>query len=110
MFTDVVARYKEDTLSELRQFPLKPSYVVETRNGLHVYWVLNAGATVEQFKECQRRLIAHFGADPKVKNPARLLRVPGTYWCKEPNNKFLTRLIECDGIRYDINTIIDTWC
>lgn len=105
---DVVARYKEDTLSELRQFPLKPSYVVETRNGLHVYWVLNAGATVEQFKECQRRLIAHFGADPKVKNPARLLRVPGTYWCKEPNNKFLTRLIECDGIRYDINTIIDT--
>jgi hypothetical protein len=101
-----VARYKKNKLSEIAQFPLKPSFITETRNGLHVYWLLQDGATLEQFAECEHRIIAHFGADPKVKNPARLLRVPGTYWCKDPENKYMTTIIEHNEVRYKIEDII----
>jgi hypothetical protein len=103
---DLVAKYKEAKLLELKQFPLKPTYIIETRNGFHVYWLLYDGATLEQFEECENRIIGHFGADPKAKNPNRLLRVPGSLWCKDPNNKQMTTIIEHNEVRYKIEDII----
>lgn len=103
---DVAQKYKQTKLIELSEFKFKPSYIVETRNGLHVYWLVCPGATIDQFGECEARLIEYFNADKQVKNPARLMRVPGYYWCKDKANRFLIQKVQCNNVRYNIDDII----
>lgn len=105
---DKVSIYKETKLMELGNFKFKPSYIVETRNGLHAYWLLEEGVTVDQFRECEERLICYFNADRAVKNPARLLRLPNFYWCKDPKNRFLVKIIQHHEERYEINSLIES--
>jgi hypothetical protein len=103
---DVVEQYKKKKMREIEQFPLQPSYIIETRNGYHVYWFVNDGATIEQFERCENMLIAYFDADKQVKNPARLMRVPGFEWRKNPDEPYVIRIIQRNDVRYDIDTII----
>lgn len=103
---DVVQRYKDEKLQVIRNWEYKPSYVVETRNGLHVYWLVNGSPNIEDFREAMSRLINYFGGDQAVKTPARLMRVPGYYWCKDPSNKHLTTIIEYSSHRYPIKDLL----
>ncbi len=105
---DIVAKYKQEKLIEINQFGIKPSYIVETRNGLHVYYLLHFGATLEKFHLCEDVFIRYFNSDKAVKNPARLLRVPGTYWTKDPRNKFMTEIIEHNEVKYYIEDLINS--
>jgi len=102
---NIVKQYKEQKMAELTNFAFKPSYVIETRNGLHAYWLVD-NSTIEQFEECQVKLIEYFSADKQCKNINRLMRVPGFYWCKNPQEKFLTRITVCNNIRYKITDLI----
>ncbi len=102
-----VQQFKQRLMTAIRDFPLKPSIINESRNGYHVYWLLHEGATVEQFRDCEARLVKHFNADPAVTSPCNLLRVPGFYWCKDPDNKYLVEVIEINDLRYHIEDIID---
>jgi hypothetical protein len=104
---ETVIPYKKSKIEEINRFIYQPSYVVETRNGLHVYWLLEEGATVDQFIECEERLISYFDADKVVKNPNRLLRLPNFNWCKDPENKFMVKIIQQHEGRYDINKLMD---
>lgn len=103
---EIVEDYKQAKLKEINQFNNKPSYIVETRNGLHVYWLLCENVAADQFRDCEERLINYFGADKAVKNPARLMRLPGFHWCKEPKSKFLVSINQHHDIRYSINTLL----
>lgn len=103
---EVVQEYKENKLEEIRAFPIVPTYIIETRNGLHCYWFLNVNATAEQFEICENLLIAHFKADKAVKKLCNLMRVPDTYWCKDANNKFKISILERSDVCYDIDEII----
>ena len=77
---------------------LKPTYIVETRNGYHLYWVYDKHVTASTTRLHDWKLIekyltarfAHLGADPHVVKPNQLLRVPGSYWHKawEGNKKY----------------------
>lgn len=72
----------------------QPTAIVETGNGLHPYWLLAGGEDVAR----ARGLIKRFGVMVKaeaarlggkadsVYDLARVLRVPGTYNCKDPSN------------------------
>lgn len=80
----------------LLKFKLRPHIVVKTSPGrYHVYWKVSDCA-LDQFKRIQQALAANFGSDPKVANLARVMRVPGTYNHKNPNEPFLTELAYCD--------------
>jgi len=50
----------------------------------HAYW-LTYGLTSEQFRGVQQRLADHYGTDPAVSNPSRLMRVPGFNHLKNPD-------------------------
>ncbi|SFM38178.1 hypothetical protein SAMN04487943_1168 [Gracilibacillus orientalis] len=106
METKIVNDYKYKKSLELSEFEVPPSYIIETRNGYHVYWLLENGATAQDFMICQERLIEYFDGDPVVKNPNRLLRVPNYYWCKDKDSKFLVRTLQSEGHRYEIQHII----
>lgn len=105
---DVVNRFKADKLQALKDYQFKPTFIVETRNGYHAYWLVHDAATVDQFKQCESRLINHFDADKSVRNPANLMRVPGYYWCKYIDNKFMTTVVANNDVRYDIRDIVNS--
>lgn len=100
--------FKLEKLEELHEYEHIPSFIIETKNGLHVYWLVEQDAFIEQFKECEERLISYFEADDKVKSPSNLMRVPDYFWCKDRNNKFLVKILEYNDITYDIEDIINS--
>jgi putative DNA primase/helicase len=71
----------EEQLKRIQEFPLEPSIIVKTRKSLHVYFLMR-NAQVAKFRHIQKRLVAHFGADPACVNESRVMRVPNFYHCK----------------------------
>lgn len=61
--------------------PLPPSIRVETRKSVHAYWPLagdNPGDQAQaEWRDVQRRLIAYFKSDRAIKDPSRVMRLPG---------------------------------
>lgn len=102
-----VKEFKQQSIDAIQEFHIKPTIIVESRNGYHAYWLLHEGATIEQFKECEARLVKQFNADPKVQKPCNLMRVPGFYWCKDVDNKFLVEIVEFNNYRYKIEDILN---
>ncbi len=66
----------------LAAFPLPPSAVVTSGNGLHVYWLLTAPIDLATFsdyaKSILKALAQSLGGDMVSAEPARILRMPGT--------------------------------
>jgi putative DNA primase/helicase len=56
--------------------PIQPSIRVETRNSVHAYWLRAGDCSEAEWRDIQRRLIAYFDGDVKVKNPSRVMRLP----------------------------------
>jgi hypothetical protein len=66
----------DEQLANLERCPLAPSIIVITRKSVHAYWLCVLGITPEQWADIQRRLIAYFKGDDKIKNPSRVMRLP----------------------------------
>lgn len=80
----------------LDQCPLPPSIRVETKKSVHAYWLISGDCDAVQWRKIQKQLIAYFDADPAIKNPSRVMRVPGfqhlTYSAGKPLER---KLVEC---------------
>jgi hypothetical protein len=57
--------------------PISPGVRNETLKSVHGFNLAAPGVTVEEWREVQRRQIHFYGSDPKIKNPSRVMRVPG---------------------------------
>ncbi|MEK4907366.1 hypothetical protein [Niallia sp. FSL M8-0099] len=101
-----VKKYKINKLKSLDEFKFKPSVIIETRNGLHVYWLVNETTTINNYIECQDLLISYFNSDPAVKTTERIMRLPNYYWNKT-NEKFKCIIKQMNNNRYDINVIMN---
>ena len=56
----------------------EPSFQVLTGGkSVHNYWVLDEPCRVDQWRNIQQRLIHRCGSDPALKDPCRVMRVPG---------------------------------
>ena len=94
------------------ELPLQPTIQVKSGHGTHFYWGLEPLIAATQnnkdhqesiLKDIQRSM-AHYGADSKVCEVARVMRMPGFYNMKaEPFP--LVALIMADGPRYDLDAI-----
>ncbi len=73
---------KEEALEHVCDF-LYPSLVVESRNGLHVYFHAKDADPAEYTGIVGDRLVPLLGADPDAKDLARILREPNFYHHKE---------------------------
>jgi len=75
-----------DARVRLARFALPPSIIVLSGGGLHVYWLLreplDLANDVTTAYSLLRRLAHALGADLAAAEPARVLRVPGTFNCK----------------------------
>lgn len=89
---------KEEFLGVLAGFPLRPTKVVDTGNGLHVYFRVS-DLDAMSFLRLSRRLMRHFNTDPAVTQLKQLMRVPNTVNTKDPlNPKYCQVLSETDNV------------
>ena len=59
----------------------EPSIQVHTGGkSIHCYWVLDEPMAPEPWRELITRLINHCGADKSIKNPSRIMRLPGSIY------------------------------
>ena len=79
---------------------LKPSMIIETKNGFHVYYKAVDG-TAENWKDIvEFRLIPYFKADKRAKDITRVLRVPGYKHLKDPKEPFKIKIIHQSDREY----------
>ncbi len=59
----------------------EPTIQVDTGGkSIHSYWVLSAPITPQHWRTIQTRLLEHADADRTLKNPSRVMRLPGAYY------------------------------
>ncbi len=70
---------REKVEQRLRDFPLKPTFTINSGGGLHPYFKLREPATKEDIPRIEnllRRLTSYFGGDMASTDASRILRVP----------------------------------
>lgn len=74
---------EREVRARLARLALPPSAVVHSGGGLHLYWLLREPVELpdeaERIKALLRRLAFTVGGDLAAAEPARILRVPGTF-------------------------------
>jgi hypothetical protein len=75
---------------------VKPSMMVITGRGLHVYFVCS-DIPLDQFEALQMRLIAKLGTDPKIHDLPRVMRLPGFLHLKDPDKPRRVKLYPTNG-------------
>jgi putative DNA primase/helicase len=91
----------------LDELPLPPSMRVETLRSVHAYWLAASRlpkASGTAWRDVQRGLIARLDGDPVIKNPSRVMRMPGfdhvTYNVETHQLSYHpVKLVECDASR-----------
>ena len=103
-----VKNYKASIINKLKLYNTEPTFIIETRNGYHVYWALEESATVEKWQLCTNKLISKFNSDKQVNNPARLMRLPFTYWMKNKSNPFYVDIVSFKDTKYNVDHLLDS--
>jgi hypothetical protein len=101
---------KAGFIKQIGAFPLVPTWIVETRNGYQVYWVLKESARRVSrivWNGLQKKLANHFGGDTLAIKPNQLLRVPFTWWQKPWESKapFFANLLDYRGAGKGLYTV-----
>lgn len=79
----------KDEMAEKIRKGLRPSMVVETKRGFHVWWALEDGSPEYWDALVLDRLVPFYGADRNARDICRILRMPGFYHMKNPKEPFL---------------------
>jgi hypothetical protein len=100
-----VTAWKELNLPE-------PSLQVFTGGkSIHNYWIFDQPIAVEPWRALQQRLIAHAKSDKNLKNPSRVMRLPGTWHlsCGDQNPRVVVdqqaQIIHDSGLRYSLDQL-----
>lgn len=116
-----IEKYKIAFLKKLASFKLNPNIIVETKNGFHVYWLIDHDKpqNLDAFTPLQEKLINYFAAleereehaDKNVKDINRVLRLINYEHLKNPKDPFTIKCIYLNtNVKYtqeDIANAID---
>jgi hypothetical protein len=92
---------KEEQSSRIKRIGVEPSRIVETKNGFHIYFDLDGDGQASLYTSfLEEYLIPLYNACLGSKDVSRVLRVPGFYHCKDPENKFMVKLVYSSPIKY----------
>ena len=85
----------------------EPTIQVDTGGkSIHNYWVFAEPISVDDWKSLQTRLLDHADADRSLKNPSRVMRLPGTFHIDGDGNPGgLTTIINTSDNYYTIRDI-----
>lgn len=75
---------------------LPPHAIVQSKGGQHWYWRANDPVVI--WRRTELALAMKFGADLKATDLARVLRMPGSWHLKDPENPYLVTLERCEHV------------
>lgn len=90
---------KDAFLKEVNQFPLAPTRIVDSGNGIHVYWQVT-DLDAKSYLSLQRRLMRALKTDEAVCKIYQLMRVPGTINTKNPDDLKVCEILQETGKSY----------
>lgn len=95
---------KEEALESAITNTLKPSMIVDSGNGIHLYWLLDRPLIPSSDVEAILKGLAKaFGGDPAVTDLSRVLRLPGTMNCKDPSYPKPCKVLSLEpDLRYSV--------
>ena len=100
---------KKQAFESLFSIKLKPTMIVETKNGYHCYWKAKE-PTIENWNKIEQGIICNvMYPDKQVKNVDRILRVPGYYHLKDTKNPFLCKIIYIDDREITEREMLDSF-
>jgi hypothetical protein len=90
---------------KIKEFPLRPAWVIDSGGGLHVYWKLRETLSEEdtlKVEDVLKRLANHFDGDSKPAEVAHVLRIPFTQNVKYDPPRAVS-IVESNETAYDIS-------
>lgn len=116
-FVDIDGRKDEKELEEIKS-KLPPTYITETKNGYHIYWVLKDPIwkaktkdwedQIAKWERIEQALVLALKADPVVKDLTRILRQPDTFYWKKTGEAYkngTAGVFKIKGIHKDLNSV-----
>jgi len=107
-----VSEFKKAYLDKIKNFKIKPSWIVDTRNGYQIYWIFNdndhkMGLTKNKkyWNGIQKKLANYFNADIRAMKINQIFRIPFSWWRKPWEGKksyFSTLLSGYNGEKVSI--------
>lgn len=88
---DNIYSSKDEFIMKLLEFPLKPTMVVNSGNGVHAYWAVNP-LTRDEYVFAQLALLKYFKTDESVFTVLQLMRLPG-YMNTKKHNEYVPAFI-----------------
>jgi len=93
-------------LETIQNFKFKPTAVIHSGGGFHCYWVLEKPLPVKKYgvdaiEAVNKFFSQQLGGDPGTQDISRVLRLPGTYNFKLPDNPRPVEIVCLDGPKYD---------
>ena len=108
-----VMKFKQSALDKINNFAVKPSWVVDTRNGYQIYWIMDdqSRTLVNQttWNGIQKKLVNYFGGDARAIKINQIYRVPYTWWrkCWEKKASYFTSILTgSTGHRINVQDLI----
>jgi P4 family phage/plasmid primase-like protien len=98
-FVDIDGRKEEAELEEIKK-KLDPTFIIETKRGYHIYWVLDEpiyrneitpeewSTNVTRWEKIEQSIVDTLEGDNNAKDLPRILRVPDTYYWKASENAY----------------------
>jgi putative DNA primase/helicase len=90
---------------DLRNHVLQPTIEVRTKQGMHGYWVLRELGDTANFQAIQKILIHHYRSDKSVKDLPRLMRLPGFFHLKVPEEPVMVNVVSSSDAKYSLEEI-----
>lgn len=98
-FVDIDGRKDPAEIEAIKE-RLMPTFILETKNGFHIYWLLDEPIFREEctpeewenhvtvWERIEQSVVTALNADPVVKDLTRILRVPETYYWKKSGDLY----------------------
>jgi P4 family phage/plasmid primase-like protien len=115
-FIDIDGRKNLDELEDIKK-RLDPTFIIETKNGHHVYWLLDEvvykedipnewASIVARWERIEQAIVTALNADPVVKDITRIMRVPDTQYWKTGDGAFIIKgIYKKEANTYTMDTI-----
>lgn len=99
-FCDIDGRKDPKELEDIKK-RLEPTFIIETKNGWHIYWVLDEpinkedlseeewNQAVKRWERIEEAIVKNLNADPAVKDIPRILRQPDTWYWKKTGLSYI---------------------
>jgi replicative DNA helicase len=100
---------REILIEKVKQLPFKPSIIVKSGGGVHLYFILKEPVgqdEIPRVEDANRRLASAVGGDLKACDASRILRIPGTWNCKY-NPPAKVEVSQTNDFFYELDTFLE---